>query len=181
MVFKKTIHWEKEIKRISNQVETGITLDKIGEFYGVSRQRIDQVLKKFNIDAKGLRDVRRAKKAILQEEEHRKKWGDKEDVRYSVLRNKFRQKKANAVRLGIAFDLDFGDIVFPERCPILDIELDILAGPYSDKAMSFDRLDPKKGYTKDNTVIISMRANRIKNDSSLDELEKIVSYLKTKI
>ena len=43
---------------------------------------------------------------------------------------------------------------------------------------SFDRINPKEGYTKENTQIISYRANRIKNDASADELLKIGHYMK---
>lgn len=38
---------------------------------------------------------------------------------------------------------------------------------------SIDRLDPNGGYTPENTWIVSNRANRIKNDATLEELEAI--------
>jgi hypothetical protein len=36
------------------------------------------------------------------------------------------------------------------------------------------------GYVRGNVTIISNRANRIKNDASLDEVRKVVSWLETK-
>lgn len=44
---------------------------------------------------------------------------------------------------------------------------------------SLDRIDPKKGYVKGNVVWISMKANSIKNDATIEELEKVTQWLKT--
>lgn len=41
-----------------------------------------------------------------------------------------------------------------------------------------DRLIPDKGYVKGNVHWISRRANRIKSDATVEELEKIISYMK---
>jgi hypothetical protein len=41
-----------------------------------------------------------------------------------------------------------------------------------------DRLDNDKGYTPDNIRVISMRANDIKSNATLDELEAVVAYVK---
>jgi hypothetical protein len=35
---------------------------------------------------------------------------------------------------------------------------------------SIDRIDPKKRYVKDNIIVVSMRANRIKSDATVDEI-----------
>ena len=43
---------------------------------------------------------------------------------------------------------------------------------------SIDRIDSTKGYTKDNIQIISWRANRIKNDSTPEELMQIATYMR---
>ena len=39
-------------------------------------------------------------------------------------------------------------------------------------------LIPDKGYVKGNVHWISRRANRIKSDATVEELEKIISYMK---
>jgi hypothetical protein len=60
--------------------------------------------------------------------------------------------------------------------PNLNIEL--CWGFPKDSSPSLDRIDSKQGYTYENCQIISNRANRIKSDASVDELELVVKYLK---
>jgi len=43
---------------------------------------------------------------------------------------------------------------------------------------SIDRKDSKKGYTPDNIWVISNRANTLKNDATIQELELLVENLK---
>ncbi len=62
------------------------------------------------------------------------------------------------------------------KCPILGI--DLVWGFPKDSSPSLDRIDSSKGYTYENCQIISNRANRIKSDASLEELELVVQYLK---
>jgi hypothetical protein len=44
--------------------------------------------------------------------------------------------------------------------------------------MKVYRIDYSKGYTYDNCQVISNKANRIKNDATLEDLELLVNYLK---
>ena len=88
--------------------------------------------------------------------------------------------KSKCKRRGIPFDLSYDDIIIPDTCPILGIPLTFgnalkHASP-TDNSPSLDRVIPSLGYVKGNVVVISQRANRIKNDSSLEELVKIVNY-----
>lgn len=76
------------------------------------------------------------------------------------------------------FNLTPEDIVFPETCPILGIPLIFSEGGRTNNTPSIDRIIPEKGYVKGNIEVVSWRANRIKNDASLEELEKIVAYMK---
>jgi hypothetical protein len=83
----------------------------------------------------------------------------------------------------IPFDIDVDDLhPFPLHCPVLGIQLDWLADARAvvDHSPSLDRMDPTLGYVRGNVTIISNRANRIKNDASLDEVRKVVSWLETK-
>lgn len=82
-----------------------------------------------------------------------------------------------AKRKDLEFDISLEDIVIPEHCPILNIKLEKQqtgkAGFYA-SSPSLDRIDPSKGYVKGNIRVISSRANLLKSNASLEELEKIV-------
>ena len=45
-------------------------------------------------------------------------------------------------------------------------------------APSLDRIEPKKGYVKDNIIIVSDIVNRMKQDATLDDLKKISEFFK---
>lgn len=87
--------------------------------------------------------------------------------------------KGRAKRDGLEFDLEYEDIVIPAVCPVLGIPLkrNIGSGFHNDSP-SIDRLDNNKGYTKDNICIISNRANLLKCDATIEELEKVIQYMK---
>lgn len=89
--------------------------------------------------------------------------------------------KSRSNREGIICDLKVEDIVLPKHCPIFGIELRHTYGPRSDESSSIDRIDNTKGYTKDNIVICSWRANRLKNAMSLEEIEKLYNFCKSYI
>lgn len=90
--------------------------------------------------------------------------------------------KGKAKRKGIPFDLIEEDIVFPEHCPVFNtpIKLHHIGDGNRNNSPSVDRIDPTKGYTKDNICIISYKANRLKNNATLEELEKILEYTRSK-
>lgn len=90
---------------------------------------------------------------------------------------RFCRKRQNARHTGYEWNLKFEDITWPTHCPILGLELDYFADSRQENSVSFDRLDSTKGYCKGNVVIVSWRANRIKNDGTLEEHKKIVQYL----
>lgn len=78
---------------------------------------------------------------------------------------------------GVPFDLTFDDVAIPEVCPVLGLPLSNDRNQSRDFRPSIDRVDNQKGYTKDNTRIISHRANRIKSDASIDEIRAIYEYM----
>ena len=91
----------------------------------------------------------------------------------------YNQLKASALKRGIEFDLDLvelNDLSFPITCPILDIPLKYHRGKAQDNSYSIDRRDSSKGYTIDNIVVISNRANKLKSDATLNEMRLLVEY-----
>ena len=92
-----------------------------------------------------------------------------------------RSAKQRAKSRGLDFNIDASDIDLPDKCPLLEIPLFSSYRGESktyDNSYSIDRIDPRKGYIKGNVWVISYKANRIKNDATLDELETLVKNLK---
>ena len=88
-----------------------------------------------------------------------------------------RSAKARAKKKGLEFNLELADIVLPEFCPVLGIKLKRTSSS-TDASPSIDRIDNALGYVKGNVIIISLRANRIKRDATLEELKKLYNFYK---
>ena len=92
--------------------------------------------------------------------------------------------KYRAKQLGIAFNLTKDDIVIPEFCPVLGIEIRQLSideepkKGYHPNSPSLDRIIPELGYVKGNVRVISARANLLKSDATISELELVLQDLK---
>jgi hypothetical protein len=89
--------------------------------------------------------------------------------------------KKRAADKGFEFSIDLSDIVIPEYCPLLGIKLMHGTGFLIDESPSLDRIDSKKGYVKGNVWVISHKANTMKSDATLEELELLVKNLRDKI
>jgi hypothetical protein len=92
------------------------------------------------------------------------------------------QMKRRAVEKGIEFTLTKADLIIPDVCPVLGLPLERGGGGPGrklDNSPSFDRVDNTKGYTIDNVRVISWRANRLKADATLQEVQAIARYMET--
>lgn len=87
----------------------------------------------------------------------------------------YNRTKARAKQRNIEFSLELSDIVLPKFCPVFKRKL-IYADP--DWTYSIDRINPNLGYIKGNIVIMSNRANMLKNDATASELQLVVDYLR---
>lgn len=176
MTFKAAIDWKKELPLIQSLGSIGWSMAKLARKYNVSRQRMKQVIQQH------LPEWQNTYGAIVNQQVKADvfftKWGQKEKTDlYQVQRLKFRSKKANALRTGYTWDIEFGDIMWPSQCPILGTELDYFAECAQENSPSFDRIDSNLGYVKGNVIIVSWRANRIKNNGTAEEHFKIATYL----
>lgn len=90
--------------------------------------------------------------------------------------------RARAKRDGLEFNLALLDLPpIPKICPVLGLELIIGRGANKvplPNSPSVDRIDPKKGYIKGNIRVISYRANSLKSNASLEELEAVVKDMR---
>lgn len=96
------------------------------------------------------------------------------------LEQTLKASKERAARKNLEHTLTLDDLqnLYPKDniCPILGITLSW--GFPKDTSPSLDRIDTSKGYTYENCQIISNRANRIKSDATIEELELLLQYLK---
>ena len=90
-----------------------------------------------------------------------------------------RKVRIALVEKNIDFDLVPGDLAVPEFCSVLKIKLNYQnAGTgYHPDSPSVDRIDPKKGYVRGNVRVISSRANLLKNDATIEELQLVLADL----
>jgi len=89
------------------------------------------------------------------------------------------RSKSRAKIAGIEFTLtrnDIAEMSVPITCPALGIPIKVERGSRTDNSLSIDRIDSKCGYTLDNVVFVSWRVNRLKNDSSVEEMRKMVTF-----
>ena len=102
----------------------------------------------------------------LKEKERSLKYWLEDPIRRLLIYSKSRAKVAN-----LEFNLSKEDIIIPEKCPYLGIELLNIIGDRSIKnKISLDRIDSSLGYIKGNVQVISWQANCMKNNASKEEL-----------
>ena len=86
---------------------------------------------------------------------------------------KFRAKKKN-----LEFAITEDDFDMPSTCPLLEIPMFKNPEHACDNSYSLDRINSFYGYVPGNVWVISNKANRIKGDATLEELELLVKNLK---
>lgn len=86
--------------------------------------------------------------------------------------------KKRAAKKGVPFDILYTDIMIPHTCPLLNIPLRVNENKHSSNSPSLDRIIPELGYVKSNIMIISHKANVVKQDLSIDELELLTKNLR---
>lgn len=82
--------------------------------------------------------------------------------------------KTFASKHGVPFNLTLDDIIIPTHCPVLGIPLEFgkmsTSTKWRENSPSLDRIIPDNGYVRGNVIVVSYRANRIKNDATVQEL-----------
>lgn len=104
-------------------------------------------------------------------------------ARFALLGDSYKKSmlhraKARAKAQDVPFELSIEDVDIPERCPVLDIELQYNNGQQggSDNSPSLNKIDPSKGYVKGNVIVVSGLANRIKTNATLDQIKQVYDF-----
>ena len=80
-----------------------------------------------------------------------------------------------SVKLGhYPFKIELYDLSIPTECPLLGIPIKRGRGKIENCSPSLDRIIPHLGYVTGNIRVISWRANSLKKDASLEEMELLV-------
>lgn len=90
-----------------------------------------------------------------------------------------RHAKARAKKKELEFNIDVEDIIIPDFCPILRVPISKGTMDKKDWNMStIDRIDNSKGYIKGNVMVISRKANVMKNSATSKELKAFCDYFR---
>ena len=87
--------------------------------------------------------------------------------------------RQRAKRSAVAFDIDVEYVrgLVVNTCPLLGLPLLYAQPKLSDRSPTLDRKNPTLGYTKGNVAVVSHRANRLKSDSNMEELQTLLNNL----
>lgn len=77
---------------------------------------------------------------------------------------------------GREITITLADLVMPSHCPALGIPL-VWGGKRTANSPTLDRIDNARGYVPGNVAVISFRANTLKSDASLAEIEGLRAYM----
>lgn len=105
----------------------------------------------------------------------------KKDNPISVwVKNVYNRAKKSSKTKGIEFSITKDWLLenVTDVCPLLGIKLDYTRSVVTDQSASLDRKNSFLGYTPENCKVISFKANRIKNNATYEEIEKIAKNMK---
>lgn len=86
----------------------------------------------------------------------------------------YNSAKSRATKKRLDFNLVPSDIIIPDKCPVFKTKF-VIGTQY---AASLDRINPDKGYIKGNIQVLSVRANLLKNNATIEELEQIIKFMR---
>lgn len=172
-----------QLQMIKEMLLEGRTLNEIGVWCGLTRERIRQIRRRWlseldnEVVGKAVQTQENKKERLLQIQAKygRSIWALDDIARAHS--NYFIRKKQNVKQSKWEFSITMNDIEWNSHCPVLGVELDWFAEVRSENSPSLDRIDTQKGYIPGNVQIVSWRANRIKNDGTADEHRLIAEYL----
>jgi hypothetical protein len=89
-----------------------------------------------------------------------------------------RMARKRARKQGLPCSIRLSDIVVPEFCPVLGIPLFVQGQHVGPHSPTLDKLIPELGYVSGNICVISNKANLIKSNASIADLQAVLVYMK---
>ena len=88
--------------------------------------------------------------------------------------------KSRAKGLEVPFNLtpEYLESMWTGKCPVLKVDLNLVTDRSDEYAAELDRFNPELGYVKGNVHWLSRKANRIKNNTSVEILENLLEWMK---
>ncbi len=160
----------------------GMGLEAIGERFGIVKSTVHRIL--FGTGIKPL-TIRQEKKKSVINAYYLEKYGyTKEDYnnldlsKRLVIADLLKWAKIRASSNNLPFNITHRDLypAYTGVCPVFGFTF--FSVENKDYSPSLDKIDNNKGYTRENVQIISYRANRLKSNASVEELEQLVNFLK---
>lgn len=124
---------------------------------------------------------------IINQLQINKTLNELKDAREKWIKTLLSKVAASSKYRGLSFNLIQEDIMLPEKCPVLGTPLcRFVATEPEDISLyrfvpTLDRIDNSKGYEPDNIEVMSWRANKLKNDATLEELVQLGEWAKKKL
>lgn len=89
--------------------------------------------------------------------------------------------KSRSQHLQVPFNLtpEYLEKLWTGICPAFGIPIDLQTAKDEENAAELDRKIPHLGYVQGNVAWLSRKANRIKNNVSLTELETLIKWMQT--
>lgn len=166
------IKLELTTSRVTEQLQYGSTYGQVARMFGVTRKELmdfcaERGIKASNVPRKSDLAVRKDEFPLGPE-------------LYAAASNRYLRKKQNCKNQKKEFTVSMQDITWHTHCPILGIELDYwcVEGMRQDNSVSFDQIKPGGGYVPGNVQVVSWRGNRIKNDGTAEEHERVAQYIR---
>jgi hypothetical protein len=119
----------------------------------------------------------------LSKKRNKEAWHDMDDPYFFKRRLSALKGRAKVNKLDFDLDADYLRKILPKdkKCPALNVVMSTGSRdntPLSERDcwLSLDRIDNKKGYIKGNVHWVSVKANRIMNNGTPEEVMKIALY-----
>lgn len=100
----------------------------------------------------------------------------KENSYFKLKANRARSRSQH-IKVPCNLTAEYLESIWTEYCPVLGIKL--IKDTYrSDPALAeLDRFIPNLGYIEGNVTFVSHRANVLKNNATIEEMEKVVQWM----